>query len=298
MGRVFSYARVSTLEQAKGYSIQGQEDAAKKAFEMRGYAAQGYAWLGTWADEGVSGSKSMMDRPAGRKMLAELKAGDVLLLPKLDRGFRKVGDFIATCEMLKQRGVVIFIIDQNLEFDPNNPITMFTLQVMSAFAELERGMIRARCGEGRAIRLSKGLSLGKCPYGYQVVGNDVKSRRFVVNHAEVDLICEAIALMSEGVASNTVAKRFDAAGRFLRGHPWRHGVKVRIVIKEARRGVLKKLGVVSEPPKRGRIPMARNARVQPDGAGVRPLPELRTDPPPGGEADPAGTGAPAPDETA
>jgi DNA invertase Pin-like site-specific DNA recombinase len=44
--------------------------------------------LAIFVELGVSGSKPLGERPEGARLLAALKAGDVVITPKLDRMFR------------------------------------------------------------------------------------------------------------------------------------------------------------------------------------------------------------------
>jgi len=39
-------------------------------------------------ERGISGGQEFGSRPAGSKLLASLQSGDIVIFPKLDRGFR------------------------------------------------------------------------------------------------------------------------------------------------------------------------------------------------------------------
>ena len=58
-----------------------------------------------FVERGVSGSKPLADRPEGGKLLAQLKPGDVVITPKLDRMFRSALDALAVLGNLKARAV-------------------------------------------------------------------------------------------------------------------------------------------------------------------------------------------------
>jgi DNA invertase Pin-like site-specific DNA recombinase len=241
MKRVFGYCRVSTKEQGLGYSPDTQVAAIGEAFISRGYAARGYAYGGVLTDIGVSGGKPMISRPNGQKLLAGLLSGDVVLLTKLDRGFRNTADFLETCRLLTTRGVTITFLDNGMDWDLNNPVAVAMVTILAVFAEFEREMIRSRIKAGFAHMKKHGLASGKAPYGYRKSKLGSGRSKLVVNQDEVDIIADAIDLMASGTTSRQVAKLFNEQGRLIRGTAWRDGVHVRIVIKIARRGVLKKL---------------------------------------------------------
>ena len=64
-----------------------------------------------FVEEGVSGSTPLADRPEGRRLLAAISKGDVVVIAKLDRGFRSAADALTVLEELKAQGVSLHIID-------------------------------------------------------------------------------------------------------------------------------------------------------------------------------------------
>ena len=89
--RVGLYERVSTTEQSlNGYSIETQisnlEEYAKKN-KMK--------IVDHYTDEGISGAKPPLKRPALKRLLEDVKAGkiDMILFTKLDRWFRSVKEY-------------------------------------------------------------------------------------------------------------------------------------------------------------------------------------------------------------
>ena len=87
---VYAYARVSTLQQAnEGDSLEAQVK------QVLGYASSRGLELhkdGVFVEKGVSGGQEFGSRPAGSKLLASLQSGDIVIFPKLDRGFRNTRD--------------------------------------------------------------------------------------------------------------------------------------------------------------------------------------------------------------
>ncbi len=101
-GRVFGYTRVSTPEQ----SLDSQHEAVQRT--MRYLVQDGYEPGTTYSDHGVSAFKcDWGDRKAGRKLLAELRAGDVVVVTRADRIFRSIADMAVTMQRLYGRGIHI-----------------------------------------------------------------------------------------------------------------------------------------------------------------------------------------------
>ena len=101
-GRVFGYTRVSTLEQ----SMDSQHEAVQRT--MGHLVQDGYEPGTTYSDHGVSAFKcNWGDRKSGGKLLAELRAGDVVVVTRADRIFRSITDMAVTMQRLYDRGIHI-----------------------------------------------------------------------------------------------------------------------------------------------------------------------------------------------
>ena len=104
---VYGYVRVSTANQAQdGESLETQRR------QVGGYAMQqGWDLDRTFTERGVSGSKPLADRPQGKRLLATLQPGDVVVAAKLDRVFRSALDALQTCQDFRDRGVALHLLD-------------------------------------------------------------------------------------------------------------------------------------------------------------------------------------------
>lgn len=132
------YARVSS----KGQELNGNslEDQKNKLIEAG------------CDDEDIvlevyTGTK--MDRPKFTRLLAELEAGDTLVVCKLDRFARTAREGLEVVEELKNRGVKVHILNMGLIED--TPMGNLILTVMLAFAQYERDIIVERTQGGKAI---------------------------------------------------------------------------------------------------------------------------------------------------
>ena len=102
--RVGLYERVSTQEQAlHGYSIETQKATLEEHCKEKGYKIVGH-----YTDEGISGAKPPLKRPALKQLLDDVKAGkiDIIIFTKLDRWFRSIEQYYKVQEILERHNVV------------------------------------------------------------------------------------------------------------------------------------------------------------------------------------------------
>lgn len=155
-----AYARISLDTLASG-------SIAKQRARLLRYAPEAVVYV----DESVSGSKVPFgERPAGRRLLAELEAGDRVLVTKIDRAARNVRDLLALIERIEAAGASIVFVDQAL--DTAGPMGRFMLTLLGAVAELEAGIIAERRRESLASFREEGRwAVGSAPFGLQSVPN-------------------------------------------------------------------------------------------------------------------------------
>jgi putative DNA-invertase from lambdoid prophage Rac len=214
---IYGYSRVSTGRQAaEGDSLGAQER------QLGGYAMQhGWTLAEVFREEGVSGAIPLADRPAGARLLAVLRAGDVIVAPKLDRIFRSALDALRMVEELKDHGVSLHLLDLGGDVAGNGLSKLF-LTVAAAFAEAERDRIRERVAGTKADQRARGRYLGGIvPYGHRVGADGALEP--VPEQQEV--IGRARALREEGkplrairaaLAADGVSLSLDALHRIVR----------------------------------------------------------------------------------
>jgi DNA invertase Pin-like site-specific DNA recombinase len=161
---VYGYVRVSTKVQAdEGLSLEAQE------VKLRGYAMMhGLQIDQVFSERAVSGWKPFEDRPAGKRLVAELKSGDTILCAKLDRMFRSAKDALHVADRLKKRGVSLHFIDLGGDITGNGISRVF-FTIVAAFAEFERDRIAERVSDVKANERDKGRFLGGSrPFGWSI----------------------------------------------------------------------------------------------------------------------------------
>jgi len=138
--RLIGYARVSTKEQETHLQI----DALKKAGVVMVFEEK---------------ASSVGRRPELQKCLDELKAGDVLVVYKMDRIARSLKDLLSILDRISKAGAFIRSLTEPL--DTSGPIGRFMLQVLGAVAELERSIIRERTVAGQIAAMKRGQVFGR-----------------------------------------------------------------------------------------------------------------------------------------
>jgi DNA invertase Pin-like site-specific DNA recombinase len=112
-----------------------------------------------YLDKGLTGTSR--DRPGLGQALAAVRAGDTLVVPKLDRLARSVPDARDIGDSLVARGVRLSL--GGTLYDPADPMGKMFFNILATFAEFEVDLLRMRTREGMAVARAKGKLKGKQP---------------------------------------------------------------------------------------------------------------------------------------
>lgn len=145
-GTKIGYARVSTT---------GQDLAAQR----EGLSHLGVAAELIYVDHGLTGRNR--DRPGLAQALAAVRAGDTLVVTKLDRLARSLPDARDIADELTRKGVALSI--GGSVYDPSDPVGRLLFNVLGMVAEFEADLIRARTREGMQIAKAAGKLRGRQP---------------------------------------------------------------------------------------------------------------------------------------
>ena len=155
-------------------------------------------------DGGFTGAN--LDRPALRRLLADIEAGqvDVVVVYKIDRLSRALMDFAKLVEVFDAHGVTFVSVTQS--FNTTTSMGRLTLNILLSFAQFEREVIGERIRDKFAASRARGMWMGgKVPLGY-----DVQDRKLVVNEAEaavVRRVFEGFVELGSGTALTRVLRR-------------------------------------------------------------------------------------------
>jgi DNA invertase Pin-like site-specific DNA recombinase len=112
-----------------------------------------------YLDHGLTGTNR--ERPGLREALAAVRAGDTLIVPKLDRLARSVPDARDIGDSLAARDIKLSL--GGSVYDPTDPMGKMFFNILATFAEFEVDLLRMRTREGMAIAKAKGKLKGKQP---------------------------------------------------------------------------------------------------------------------------------------
>ena len=138
------YRRVSSVEQ----NFDRQElTGCEKVFE-----------------EKASGGKGS-ERPELVQLLEFAREGDEVVVHSIDRLARDLGDLQRLLEALNAKGVSVSFLSERLTFSASqdDPFAKLQLQLLGAFSQFERAIVRRRQAEGIAKAKAKGVYRGRQP---------------------------------------------------------------------------------------------------------------------------------------
>lgn len=167
------YARVSTQMQVNdGVSLDVQERQLEQAASLAGYTN-----VELVREEGRSG-KSISGRPALTKALKRLDSGEAkaLFVTRIDRLARSTKDFLNIIDRANTNGWRLVMLDLNL--DTSTYQGRFVVTIMSALAEMERGIISARQKDVHKDRRDRGIVWGKDMGPKNKTSEEIKARIF------------------------------------------------------------------------------------------------------------------------
>jgi DNA invertase Pin-like site-specific DNA recombinase len=131
-----------------------------------------------YQDLNVSAGRAWGERPQGRVLLAadgktgaftKLKAGDVVIVSKMDRVFRSAQEALNMAATFRERKIRLVLLDMGGDVTGNGgnaAATMF-FTMMAAISEFERDRITERIRESKAIAAERGQYLGgAAPFGW------------------------------------------------------------------------------------------------------------------------------------
>lgn len=211
--RAVGYLRVSTEGQAEsGLGLEAQQTAIETAA-----ARLGLSLVQTFTDAGLSGGLALEHRPALLAALDAISAGDVLLVAKRDRLGRDVLNVAMLARLVERKGArIVSAAGEGTEDD--TPTGKLMRQIIDAFAEYERALIRTRTRAAMAAARKRGQRIGRVPFGMALAPD---GRHLVVSLEEQGILEEIRRLRSRGYALVAIADALNARGlRNRQGRPW------------------------------------------------------------------------------
>ncbi|MDE7170477.1 MAG: recombinase family protein, partial [Oscillospiraceae bacterium] len=162
-GQFVIYSRKSKFT-GKGESIENQIEMCRQYIRMQfGDASADNALV--YEDEGFSGGS--LERPKFKKMMADAEENDfrAIVVYRLDRISRNIGDFAKLIEKFSQMKIDFISIKE--QFDTSSPMGRAMMYISSVFSQLERETIAERIRDNMHELSKTGRWLGGVtPTGY------------------------------------------------------------------------------------------------------------------------------------
>jgi site-specific DNA recombinase len=201
------YTRKSTDENLDNdfNSLDAQRESAEAY--ITSFRSEGWLALpDRYDDGGFSGGT--MDRPALRRLLADVSSGHVncVVVYKIDRLSRSLLDFAKIIDHLERHGVALVAVTQRL--DTSTSIGRLTLNMLLSFAQFERELVSERTRDKVRAAKRRGKWCGGCPvYGYDIV-----DKKLIVNAVEAHRAGEAFRIYLETGSLIATAREMNDRG--------------------------------------------------------------------------------------
>jgi DNA invertase Pin-like site-specific DNA recombinase len=139
---VIGYARVSTQDQDFAHQVEALEAAG----------------AGRVYSEKVSAARA--DRPQLARLMTAIKAGDTVMVTKIDRLGRSTRELLDLIHRISEAGASFKSLGDPL-FDTGSSQGKLLMTLLAAIAEFERDLIRDRTGDGRKRAMANGRKFGR-----------------------------------------------------------------------------------------------------------------------------------------
>jgi DNA invertase Pin-like site-specific DNA recombinase len=184
-------------------------DAQREACEAYIKSQKAAGWIALPAmydDGGYSGGS--MDRPALRRLLADIEAGPVntVVVYKVDRLTRSLADFAKIVDAFDARNVSFVSVTQ--QFNTTSSMGRLTLNMLLSFAQFEREVTGERIRDKIAASKRKGMWMG----GVTPLGYDVEDRKLVIKEHEADTVRHIFHRYAALKSVRALKEELDAAG--------------------------------------------------------------------------------------
>jgi site-specific DNA recombinase len=226
------YTRKSSEEglQQDFNSLDAQRAAC--AAYIKSQAGEGWRTVDTRYDDGGFSGGSM-ERPALKRLLAEIAAGkvDVVAVYKIDRLTRALSDFVRIVELFDQHGVSFVSVTQ--AFNTTSSMGRLMLNVLLSFAQFEREVTGERIRDKIAASKARGMWMGgNLPLGYDMP--EEGRRALVLNPQEAETVraifatyleLGSVSALERWLVERRIAskRRTSVGGRTLGGGSFNRG---------------------------------------------------------------------------
>lgn len=230
--KVAVYCRVSTDKDDQINSFESQQKFFREYIDRQ----PNWELYEVYADEGITGT-STKKRTAFNRMIHDALLGrfDLVITKEISRFARNTLDSIYYTRQLKQRGVGVFFL--NDQINTLKEESELLLAIKSTMAQEESRSTSSRVKWGQTRRMEQGVVFGRSLLGY-----DVRDGKMTVNPQGAEIVRLIFhKYVHEGKGTTVIARELRESGyKTLTGSPnWRNTVILKILRNEKYCGDLK-----------------------------------------------------------
>ena len=232
--RVAKYRRVSTDEQAMhGYSLQTQDDTLDEYCQTKGYKI-----VGDYVDEGISGAKPPLKRPALKRLIEDVQAGkiDIIIFTKLDRWFRSIEQYYKVQEILERNNVAWQAVLEDYNTATADGRLKVNIMLSVAANERERTSERIRVVFKNKVK-NKEVVTGLTTFGYMIQKDEQGKKRLVKDPETQHIMEEYWAMMIKYNNNAKTAQYLNNKYNLSRPHEWWATLRKKEIYTGTHRGV-------------------------------------------------------------
>lgn len=207
MAKAIGYRRLSKEKVENGLSLTAQRQAIETEAKQLGLTL-----TATFTDDGVSGGARIEKRTELLAALHELGTGDVMIVARRDRLARDVllAGWIEKEAARRGASIVSAAGEGN---GADDPASRLMRQIIDAFAEYERGLIRSRTKAALAVVRAEGRRFsGHAPFGYRLTDDG----RVVRNPEEQKAVRLMVRWRDRGLSLGDISARLARRGYLSR----------------------------------------------------------------------------------
>lgn len=206
--RAAGYARKSIKDEQSG-SIEQQVEAIR-----RYCAAQGWTYdeaNDQFTDDGFSGSKKDVYRPAFERLLENVAKYDRVVVFRFDRLSRRTSELSRVVEEFRTKKV--FIVSTSEGFSTDTGSGVFMVNILGSLAAGEAEAISARVSATQEKMLEDGKwTGGSRPFGWVPERLEHGGFRLVLDPNEKKVLLKAVRLIISGKSIGFTARKLNADG--------------------------------------------------------------------------------------
>ncbi len=198
------YARVSTEHEAQLSALENQIDWYKPILAAR----PDWTLTAQYIDEGITGT-SAEKRPQFMKMIddARQKKFNMIITREVSRFARNTVDTLQYTRLLKEYGVEVFFINDNIKtFDGDGELR---LTIMATLAQDESRKTSIRVKAGQETSMKNGVFYGTG----NILGYDRKGKDMVINEEQAKTVRMIYDMYLSGMGVTAIQYELEKAGR-------------------------------------------------------------------------------------